>query len=306
MNWVPICGDFTLNDSKIVFNGGTDNVLGNVQTKQGLILSDQKMLAGKIKVDIEFETKNLQINEEAELIFDYIDEYNFKCVGITGNTYKYEVKSCINGTWQYLRASGLVPTLSKEKLHIEVEIMPSYLRLIIDGVEIFSVNLMNSIRRTSIGIWASGGRRITFTDCDINSQLPEIFIISQFGDIYDQLYDGVIKPLCDKNNIKPIRADEISNSSVILDDIIKYIQTANIIIADITPNNPNVFYELGYAHAIGKEVILLCERDKRAGLPFDISGYRTIFYENTMIGKDKIEKEVGRYLKEALKRQGIL
>lgn len=63
MNWVPICGDFTLNDSKIVFNGGTDNVLGNVQTKQGLILSDQKMLAGKIKVDIEFETKNLQINE---------------------------------------------------------------------------------------------------------------------------------------------------------------------------------------------------------------------------------------------------
>ena len=74
--------------------GGTDNVLGNIQTKQGLILSDQKMLAGKIKVDIEFETKDLQINEEAELIFDYIDEYNFKCVGITGNTYKYEVKSC--------------------------------------------------------------------------------------------------------------------------------------------------------------------------------------------------------------------
>ena len=96
MNWVPICGDFTLNDSKIVFNGGTDNVLGNVQTKQGLILSDQKMLAGKIKVDIEFETKNLQINEEAELIFDYIDEYNFKCVGITGNPYKYEMKSRIN------------------------------------------------------------------------------------------------------------------------------------------------------------------------------------------------------------------
>ena len=88
MNWVPICGDFTLNDSKIVFNGGTDNVLGNVQTKQGLILSDQKMLAGKIKVDIEFETNELQRNEEAELIFDYIDEHNFKCVGIAGNAYK--------------------------------------------------------------------------------------------------------------------------------------------------------------------------------------------------------------------------
>lgn len=216
------------------------------------------------------------------------------------------MKSCINGTWQYLRASGFVPALPKEKLHIEVDIMSSYLRLIIDGVEIFGASLINPIRRSSIGIWTSGSRKITFTDCKISFQPPEVFIISQFGDIYDQLYDGVIKPLCDKNNIKPIRADEISNSSVILDDIIKYIQTANIIIADITPNNPNVFYELGYAHAIGKEVILLCERGKRAGLPFDISGYRTIFYENTMIGKDKIEKEVEKYLEEALKRQGIL
>lgn len=306
MNWVPIRGDFTLNDSKIVFNEGTGIFLGNPLIKQGLILSDQKMLAGKIEVDIEFETKELQTNEEAELVFDYVNESNFKCVGITGNSYKYEVKSNINGTWQYLRTSGYVPALPKEKLHMEVDIMPSYLRLIIDGVEIFWANMMNPIQRTPIGIWTSGNRKITFTDCKINSQLPEVFIISQFGDIYDQLYDGVIKPLCDKNNIKPIRADEISNSSVILGDIIKSIQMANIIIADITPNNPNVFYELGYAHAIGKEVILLCERDKRAGLPFDISGYRTIFYENTMIGKDKIEKEVEKYLEEALRRQGIL
>lgn len=116
MNWIPIFGDFTLNDSKIVFNGSIDNNLGNVQIKQGLILSDQKMLAGKIKVDIEFGTKELQRNEEAELIFDYIDEHNFKCVGITGNAYKYEVKSCINGIWQYLRTSGIVSTLPKDIL----------------------------------------------------------------------------------------------------------------------------------------------------------------------------------------------
>lgn len=87
MNWIPIFGDFTLNDSKIVFNGSIDNNLWNVQIKQGLIF-DQKMLAGKIKVDIEFGTKELQRNKEAELIFDYIDEHNFKCVGITGNAYK--------------------------------------------------------------------------------------------------------------------------------------------------------------------------------------------------------------------------
>ena len=120
---------------KLYLMGVQITSVGNLQTKQGLILSDQKMLAGKIKVDIEFETNELQRYEEAELIFDYIDEYNFKCVGITGNTYKYEVKSCINGTWQYLRTSGFVPALPKEKLHIEVDIMSSYLRLIIDGLK---------------------------------------------------------------------------------------------------------------------------------------------------------------------------
>lgn len=103
--------------------------------------------------------------------------------------------------------------------------------------------------------------------------------------------------------MKPIRADEISNSTFILEDIIRSLQTASIIIADITPNNPNVFYELGFAHAIGKDVILLCEKEKRSSLPFDVSAYRTIFYENTMLGKDKIEGELNKYVREILKKQ---
>jgi nucleoside 2-deoxyribosyltransferase len=49
---------------------------------------------------------------------------------------------------------------------------------------------------------------------------------------------------------------------------------STVVVAEITPVNANVFYELGYAHALGKQTILLAERGRT--LPFDVSGYRCI------------------------------
>lgn len=69
----------------------------------------------------------------------------------------------------------------------------------------------------------------------------------------------------------------------------------SIVIADITPNNPNVFYEVGYAHGIGKNTILLSDR-KREQLPFDVSGFRTLFYENTIAGKGEVEARLRKHL----------
>lgn len=68
-----------------------------------------------------------------------------------------------------------------------------------------------------------------------------MFVISQYGGIYDQLYNEVIKPICERKNIRLKRADEETGATPILTDIINSIRTANIIIADITPDNPNVF-----------------------------------------------------------------
>jgi len=58
------------------------------------------------------------------------------------------------------------------------------------------------------------------------------------------------------------------NAGLIIEDITPSIQEASIIIADITPDNPNVFYEVGYAHGIKKPTILLSERD---GPPFRLT-----------------------------------
>jgi len=73
---------------------------------------------------------------------------------------------------------------------------------------------------------------------------------------------------------------------------------AKIVIAEITAPNQNVFYELGYAHALKKPTILLAEHGKT--LPFDVSGYRCLFYENSIGGKRKVEEALDKHLKAIL------
>ena len=80
-----------------------------------------------------------------------------------------------------------------------------------------------------------------------------------------------------------------------MEDVTRSIRSAALIIADVTPDNANVFYEVGFAHAIGKPTILLSDR-KRERLPFDISGFRTLFYDNTIGGKGAVEVRLKQHL----------
>ena len=118
----------------------------------------------------------------------------------------------------------------------------------------------------------------------------------KFEKDFDELYNEVISPKFKDYGYETIRADECYTSTPIINDIVKEINDASVIIADITMDNPNVFYELGYSHALGKTTILLADINKRDKLPFDISGFRTIFYENSIGGKKEIEKTLSKYI----------
>lgn len=304
--WVSLYGNFETRDENIIFNGQEfRNVTGEIQPLVGEILLEDKMLSGAVSVDIEFESCDIQRSEEAGVILNYLSQDDFICAGISGNVFKYDVKHLTKGSWQQMGAAGAVPQLQKEKIHIEIKMDPSVLRLLADGIEVVTVPLSFMLKKSSVGLWACSKRKIIFSNLKVETQKPELFVISQYGGIYDQLYNEVIKPICERKNIRLKRADEETGATPILTDIINSIRTANIIIADITPDNPNVFYELGYAHAIGKNVILLCDAALRQKLPFDISGYRTIFYDNTMSGKNKFETKVNDYIATILSQQNI-
>jgi len=112
---------------------------------------------------------------------------------------------------------------------------------------------------------------------------------------YEDLYADVIEPVCDKMGLKAFKATETYAPGLVIADITKQIQESRVIIAEITPINANVYYEAGYSVALKKPLILIADREIKE-LPFDIRPYRTIFYENSIGGKKKVEETLTKYL----------
>ena len=121
------------------------------------------------------------------------------------------------------------------------------------------------------------------------------FIITPIGnentDVFRKakgVIESAIKPILMKygfDDIKP--AYEINLSGMITTQIINRIIEDDLVIVNLTGNNPNVMYELCLRHVVAKPIIHICE--KGTSLPFDIKDSRTIFYENDMMGVEELK-----------------
>ncbi len=105
---------------------------------------------------------------------------------------------------------------------------------------------------------------------------PSAFLIMPFDEEFDSVYVGFIKPVLEGVGFKVVRADNIQEQQSILKAVIEGISKSNLIVADLTTNNPNVFYELGLAHALRKPVILVTQSIEE--VPFDLKSYRLLEY----------------------------
>lgn len=303
--WVAIRGDFRNSDDKIIFYGAKNTSIDHSNTlwpnnpsQDGILLFDDMMTSGSIEMDIEFQ--ELELGEEAEIVFNYQNDAIFMCAGVTYNNAKFEYKVFSNGNWYYEGLSGYSTELPKKNYHIQVEFYGSVFLLYIDGIKVISSVLKIPLQRTNVGLRTVSRHGINLLNYKVNPHVAKVFVISQFGGEYDILYHDVIKPVCNNYGLDADRGDETVLDSLILNDIIISIQNAELIIVDITPDNPNVFYELGYAHALNKPTILLCEKNIREKLPFDISGFRIIFYDNSIGGKRVVENKLGEYIRKMI------
>jgi hypothetical protein len=115
------------------------------------------------------------------------------------------------------------------------------------------------------------------------SQHPKCFIVMPFGiqDLED-LYSEFILPVLADCNLDCARGDDIFGSNVVMDDVKAAIAKADLVIADLSGQNPNVFYEVGIAHTLGKPVLLLSQSIE--DVPFDLRHRRVLPYEYTPIG----------------------
>lgn len=118
------------------------------------------------------------------------------------------------------------------------------------------------------------------------------FTLMPFSKEFNDLYQDQLKPLIESLSLTCLRADEVFSTGAIIEDIWENINKARFLVADVTGRNPNVFYELGIAHAIDKEVIIITQ--KIDDVPFDTKHIRHIVYEFTPRGVKKLE-EVLKY-----------
>ena len=116
-----------------------------------------------------------------------------------------------------------------------------------------------------------------------------------FRDELKGLYNR-LKDICARLGTECRRADENAIGSI-TKGIFEKIYFADIVIADLTFSNPNVFYELAVSHCIGRKTVLITQEEK---IPFDIGQEYVIKYSNTIDGVNFLEKELMRFLKHLL------
>lgn len=107
----------------------------------------------------------------------------------------------------------------------------------------------------------------------------QIMCIMPFLDDYDDVY-RVITESSKKQGFNCIRTDQENKPGNLLQYIVKTIVESQLLIAVIDNRNPNVFYEMGIAHSLGKSVILVCQQKDSSKVPFDIQSNRVLFYED--------------------------
>lgn len=105
----------------------------------------------------------------------------------------------------------------------------------------------------------------------------QVFVLTPFNDNYREPFI-FIRDVCIKLNLKCIRGDEEYIPNEIFPSIVKQILKSRLIIANITGRNPNVMYELGVAHALGKSTIIVAQ--DFTDIPFDLNNKRIIIYKN--------------------------
>lgn len=131
------------------------------------------------------------------------------------------------------------------------------------------------------------------------------FVMQPFdgGDKFDKRYADVFVPAIQNAELVPYRVDQDPEVSIPIQEIENGIRNAQICLAEITVDNPNVWFELGYAIACQKEVILVCSDERRTRFPFDIQ-HRAIIKYTTTSPSDflKLQSQITAKLKACLQK----
>ena len=291
--WAPVVGSWQFPPNAARFVGPQEPT-----TPHGIALSAARLKRGTVSFVAELDEPK---GGAARVLFGYDTRSGaYFSAGIGGYNEAYVIDEFIPGTgWRSLKHSGSNANLvKKRKYKVSVRLEGQSAQVLVDQIAVAEVTLPHPLLGDQVGLLAWGAKSVTFHEPHVTEGQPRAFVVMQFAEPYNSLYVEVIKPVAERAGFSAFRGDDVFRPGIILQDIVRSIVSADVIVAEITPANPNVFYELGYAHAIDKPTVLLAEKppNESARLPFDVSGFRVIFYDNSIRGKRVVEELLQQHL----------
>ena len=129
-------------------------------------------------------------------------------------------------------------------------------------------------------------------------QWSDVFVLMPLKDELRPIYKTHLTRVATGLELSIKRADDFFGTGSIMRDIWSAINAARIVVADCTGRNPNVFYEIGLAHAIGRHTILISQ--SLDDVPFDLRHLRIIVYQYTPPGMEAFEIALIQTIRESL------
>lgn len=203
-----------------------------------------------------------------------------------------------------LLSDGSIHSISEMKNYLAEKEMKDYS----EGQFAGSVdNLLKNkkIEKTDRGRYRIAGAEMIWGKERDRELMKRCFVISPIGDTgtdirknADQLYQHIIKPVCEKCGFAAQRVDEFNTPDSITQEILEALNDYDLVIADLTGHNPNVFFEIGYRTRSQKPIIHLKRKDEI--IPFDVSTIRTFEYDLTDLDmvtatKDRLEQVIKNF-----------
>jgi hypothetical protein len=243
-SWAPITGRWSIKPELLRYLGPQQDP----RYPFGICVTNADLSDGSVSTRV-----RLSENTEGRILLGYrspTERYLMAGLGGWGFAYTIGEFEPAFG-WRGLAVAGSSANLSPERPYeVKAAVTGQRISLSVDDVRVLDHVLEKPLTGGQLGLFTWGEQPVEFTSFAVERRPGTVFVVMQFSEPYKQLYEEVIKPVTCAFGFRAYHVGEVFGPGMILHDIAQGIVDAKVIIAEITPVKQNVFYELGYAHAL--------------------------------------------------------